>query len=75
MVNHIERRTVDVETAAQILGLSRTTAYKLATSGELPGVIRLGRRLLVSVDALEALLRGELPLAAADQDHEPAGTA
>ena len=56
----IQRRTVTVEEAAQILGIARRTAYTLANTGQLP-VLRLGRRLLVPVPALEALLQDPRP--------------
>jgi excisionase family DNA binding protein len=57
MTDHVnsERRTVSVEEAGRILGLSRNTAYSLAKSGELP-TIRMGRSLLVPKRALDALL-------------------
>lgn len=50
-----ERRTVSVEEAGHILGISRGSAYALARTGELP-TIRLGRRLVVPKAALEKLL-------------------
>jgi len=44
---------VTVEAAAEILGLSRTTAYQLANAGELPGCRRLGaRRFVVRLDVM-----------------------
>jgi excisionase family DNA binding protein len=52
----VERRTLTIEQAAKALGISRTGAYQLAARGELPGVIRLGRRLLIPKAALEKLL-------------------
>ena len=55
----ITPRTVSVETAARILGIGRSLAYELAAKGELPGAIRLGNRLVVSVDAIESTLRGD----------------
>jgi excisionase family DNA binding protein len=51
----IARRTYSVEDAGKILGVSRNTAYALARTGELP-TIRLGKKLLVPVAAIEALL-------------------
>ena len=55
---------VSVEEAGRRLGISRGLAYRLATRGELPGVIRLGRRLVVSVVALERVLaEGQRPAA------------
>jgi excisionase family DNA binding protein len=48
-------RTISVEEAAIILGISRATAYTSAKTGALP-TIRLGKRLLVPKAALEKLL-------------------
>jgi len=56
----VERKTLTVEQAAKVLGISRTGAYQLAARGELPGVIRLGKRLLVPKAALERLLGASL---------------
>jgi excisionase family DNA binding protein len=44
-----------VDEAAQILGISRASAYACAKSGDLP-TIRMGNRLLVPEAALEKLL-------------------
>lgn len=43
-----ERMTITVTEAAELLGIGRTLAYRLASSGELPGVVRIGRSLRVS---------------------------
>jgi excisionase family DNA binding protein len=51
------RLTVTVEEAAQLLGISRTTAFQAVRSGEIPA-IRVRRRILVPVAALNDLLRG-----------------
>jgi excisionase family DNA binding protein len=48
-------RTISVDEAAMILGISRGAAYANAKSGALP-TIRLGKRLLVPKAALEKLL-------------------
>lgn len=50
-----ERVTVSVEEAAKILGVSRGSAYLAARTGELP-TIRIGKRLIVPVAALEKML-------------------
>jgi excisionase family DNA binding protein len=50
-----QRRTVSVEEAGHILGVSRGSAYALARTGGIP-TIRLGKRLLVPKAALEKLL-------------------
>ncbi len=47
--------TITVEEAGEILGISRRSAYRAASRGELP-TVRLGRRLLVPTPKLLALL-------------------
>ena len=55
-----ERLTVNVETAARMLGISKNLAYDLARRGELPGAIRLGhRRIVVSLSTIYRLLNGK----------------
>ncbi len=51
--------TVDVPTAATLLGISRAHAFALAARGELPGAIRLGGRVVVSRRMLEQAINGE----------------
>lgn len=51
--------TIDVETAAELLGVGRGLGYSLARAGELPGAIRLGRRWRVSVPRLIRALEGD----------------
>ncbi|WP_051723808.1 helix-turn-helix domain-containing protein [Micromonospora chokoriensis] len=52
--------TTDVETAAAILGIGRTKAYKLAKTNEFPvRLLRIGRRYLVPVPAILKLLAVE----------------
>ena len=50
-----KRKTITVTEAAAWLGISRQTAYQEVRTGAIPS-IRLGRRILVPVHALEALL-------------------
>ena len=52
----MEKRTLTVPEAAKLLGIGRNTAYNLARQGKLPGVIELGKRLVVSKAALEKVL-------------------
>ena len=52
-------KTVNVEFAAKALGIGRSLAYDLARRGELPGVIRLGHRFVVSEAALQRTLLAE----------------
>lgn len=51
------RRVVTVEEAATILQISRGAAYQAAKAKEIP-TIRIGRRLLVPLAALERMLTG-----------------
>jgi len=49
--------TTTVERAGKLLGISRGCAYQAARSGELPGVLRIGHRYVVSVAALHKALQ------------------
>ena len=52
-----DRQTMNVADVAKVLGISRPVAYELARRDALPvPVIRLGRRMVVSKRAVEALL-------------------
>jgi excisionase family DNA binding protein len=55
-----QRETLSVEETAKVLGISRSTAYELARTGEIPS-LRLGRRLLVPRIGLTRLLEGQEP--------------
>ncbi len=57
--------TMTVPEAAVRLGIGRNLAYGLARRGELPGALRLGRSLRVSVAALDAVLAPSIPISAA----------
>ncbi len=56
----MQKRTYSVEEAAKILGIGRSAAYQALRTGEIPA-IRIGRRLLVPVQALEQLLSTAKP--------------
>ena len=49
------KRTISIQEAAKVLGIGRDQAYNAARLGQIP-TIRIGRRLLVPVPALERLL-------------------
>jgi hypothetical protein len=49
--------TVSIPQVAEILGISKASAYAAAHRGELPGVIRFGKRIMVGRAALEKALR------------------
>ena len=51
----IVRWTMTVDEAAKCLGVSRTLAYEMVRRGELPS-LKLGRRIVVPVPALERML-------------------
>lgn len=55
MERAMERLTMSVEEAAELLGIGRSLAYQAARTGEIP-TIRIGRRLLVPIRALEQVL-------------------
>lgn len=50
--------TMSVQEAADRLNLGRNQCYEAAKNGQIPA-IRIGKRLLVLRQPLEALLRGE----------------
>lgn len=52
-----QRATLTVDEAALRLGIGRNAAYDAVKRGEIPS-IRIGRRLLVPVAALERMLAG-----------------
>jgi len=54
-----QRATLTVDEAALRLGIGRNAAYDAVKRGEIPS-IRIGRRLLVPVAALERMLAGEV---------------
>jgi excisionase family DNA binding protein len=53
-----ERRAVTLDEAAVLLRISRGSAYQAAKTREIP-TIRIGRRLLVPLAALERMLTGD----------------
>ena len=64
-----ERRTITIEDWAKAMGIARNTAYGLAREGKLPGLIRLGRRMVISRELTDELLaKGQ-----AQQPAAPAG--
>lgn len=54
-----EPLTMRVEDAARLLGISRGAAYAAARTGSLPGVLRVGGRILVSKSQLQRAIDGE----------------
>ena len=54
----IERRTVTVREAARIIGVSHVSLYKEIREGKFNQIIRIGRRIVVPIAALEKYLAG-----------------
>ncbi len=52
---HMERKTLTVPESAKALGIGRAAAYEGARTGQIP-TIRIGKRILVPVAALERML-------------------
>ncbi|HYN33365.1 MAG TPA: helix-turn-helix domain-containing protein [Ilumatobacteraceae bacterium] len=50
-----EPRTITVAQAATVLGISRTTAYECVRAGSIPS-LHLGGRIIVPMQAIEAML-------------------
>ena len=50
-----DRVTYSVEEVARVLGIGRNTAYEAVRTGKIPA-LRIGRRYLIPVDALQRLL-------------------
>lgn len=59
-VHPVPRLTYTVPEAAELLGISRTTAYECVRRGEIPS-LTLGRRIVITRAQLEHLL-GSLPV-------------
>lgn len=56
MKGALEPAFTSLEEAATFLGISRSTAYRLARSGRFPvRVVEVGGRRVVSIEALQAL--------------------
>ena len=49
------KQTISIPEAAEVLGIGRSAAYEAARTGQIP-TIKIGKRILVPVVALERLL-------------------
>jgi len=69
-------KLLSVEQAASYLGIGRGAAYEAARKGEIPSV-RIGRRILVPVSALDRFLMdaGTKPVTSPSSPHERHGHA
>jgi len=52
-----ERITLSIPEAAKLLGIGRNQAYEAAKRGEIP-TVKIGKRILVPLAALEKKLQG-----------------
>lgn len=48
-----EKRVLTVEEAGALYGLGKSASYQAVARGDIPGVIRIGRRILLSAAAIE----------------------
>ena len=51
----MQKLTYTVTEAAELLGIGRTAAYEAARTGQLP-TVRIGKRILVPIEALSRFL-------------------
>jgi len=58
----MDKKTLSIPEAGKALGIGRSAAYEAARTGQLP-TIRIGKRLLVPIVALERLLEQASPAA------------
>jgi hypothetical protein len=63
------RRTITIDEWAKLFGVSRKSAYEAAGRDEIQGLIRIGRRLVVSKAAVDAQLA---PPVANNSQRQPA---
>ena len=71
---NVARSTATVEEAAQRLGIGKNRAYEGVRQGEIP-TIRIGKRILVPLAALERLLADRIrrPRESCPSEQNPAG--
>jgi excisionase family DNA binding protein len=58
-LNDENRLLVRVEEAGQMLGLSRAKSYAMVLNGEMPGIVRIGRNVRISVRMLRSWVKGQ----------------
>lgn len=54
------RKTYSIPESARLIGIGKARAYEMARNGEMPGVLKVGNRYLVSRKVLDAWVNGEL---------------
>ena len=63
VIERRQRMTCTIPEAGELIGLGRAAAYEAVRRGDIPS-IRLGRRIVVPLAALERLLGAAVPQAA-----------
>lgn len=58
MTTQTQKLVYTVDEVSKILQISRNLTYRLCREGKIPGVIFLGKRMVVSVAAIDRLLAG-----------------
>lgn len=66
------RATITVPEWGALMGVGRNQAYEAAQRGEIPGLLSIGRRRLVSVPVTLAWLGVQTSDTTSDGPHEPA---
>ena len=61
---------IRVEEAATLLGVGRSTIYEKIAADELPGVVRIGRSVRVSREALESWVREQAARPSSGSSHD-----
>ncbi len=61
MSTQVERQTFDFPDFCKTVGIGQTTGRKLIRQGRLP-VIRIGARIVIARQVVDAILRGDLDL-------------
>ena len=56
-----EKLLLKIDEAADLLSMGRAKAYQMAQTGEMPGVVRMGRSVRVSAQALREWVRSQTP--------------
>jgi len=62
----VDKKTLSIQELSEVLNIGRTTAYEAVRSGQVPSV-KVGRRLLIPIAALDRFLDAEYSAGAASQ--------
>ncbi len=62
----MDKKTLTVRELSEVLNIGRSTAYEALRSGQIPSV-KVGRRWLIPIAALDQLLNVEMPTGVVSQ--------